>query len=187
MSQPYAYIAFASVTSALVVLSGCDVAVNDQPPTPAAIRDSALSDPAVEYATPLCTTANPLLVEQIQTQLNEARDLAGKEPLTFRGDLDFAAQAQACDMATMGRLNVAGSNGSSVVERVRAVEYRACASAQLVGNSPDAYSQLAYWLERAPDREVIVHNKFDDAGIGVVQSGGKMWWSLVMTDNCQDD
>lgn len=148
------------------------------------VMDATLSAPAYEAIGPSCTSAHPDLVVQMQEQLNAERERLNLKPLEFVENLTFAAQAHACDMATMGRLQVAGSNGSSVVHRVRAVEYKACSSAQLTGRRNDGYSQVVKWMDSAPDREVIVHKKFDDAGIGIVRIGGTYLWSVVMADRC---
>lgn len=147
--------------------------------------NSSLPDPQVQALGPICSAADPAQIAQMQEQINAERVALGRSPLKFRDNLTFAAQAHACDMATMGRAQVAGSNGSSVVHRVRAVEYAACSSAQIVGRSADVYSQMASWRQHEPDEEVLVHQKFDDAGVGVVNSGGRMWWSVVMADNCR--
>ncbi len=147
--------------------------------------DPTLPAPAVEALGPVCAPADAGMVAQMQQGLNAERVSLGRSPLTFRDNLAFAAQAHACDMATMGRATVAGSNGSSVVNRVRAVEYSACSSAQIIGRSGDAYSQMANWMAHEPDEEVLVHQKFDDAGVGVVNMGGRLWWSVVMADNCR--
>ncbi|SDE11956.1 Cysteine-rich secretory protein family protein [Paracoccus isoporae] len=146
--------------------------------------DPSLPDPAVESLAPVCAAADAAQVAQMQEQINAERVRLGRSPLSFQDNLAFAAQAHACDMATMGRATVAGSNGSSVVHRVRAVEYAACSSAQLIGRSGDAYSQAAAWMGHVPDEEILVHQKFDDAGVGVVRSGGQQWWSVVMADSC---
>lgn len=147
--------------------------------------DPALPAPAVEALGPTCAAADPAQVAQMQERINAERTALGRSPLEFQQNLTFAAQAHACDMATMGRASVAGSNGSSVVHRVRAVEYSACSSAQIVGRSGDAYSQMSNWMAHEPDEEVLVHQKFDDAGVGVVNMGGRLWWSVVMADNCR--
>ncbi|WBU55458.1 CAP domain-containing protein [Paracoccus sediminicola] len=146
--------------------------------------DPTLPDPAVQAIGPVCAAPNAALVAEMQQQINAERERLGKSPVDFVENLTFAAQAHACDMATMGRPTVVGSNGSSVVHRVRAVEYTACSSAQLIGRSGDAYAQSAAWMNQAPDEEILIHQKFDDAGVGVVQQGGRFWWSVVMADNC---
>lgn len=148
------------------------------------VFDPTLPDPAVEAIGPVCAAPDADLVAQMQEQINAERVRIGRSPLKFVENLGFAAQAHACDMATMGRATVVGSNGSSVVHRVRAVEYTACSSAQLIGRARDPYAQVAAWMGHPPDEEIAVHQKFDDAGIGVVQSGGRYWWSVVMADNC---
>jgi uncharacterized protein YkwD len=147
--------------------------------------DPTLPAPAVEALGPVCAAADPAQVTQMQERINAERVALGRSPLKFRENLTFAAQAHACDMATMGKATVSGSNGSSVVHRVRAVEYSACSSAQIVGRSGDAYSQISNWMAQEPDQEVLVHQKFDDGGVGVVNMGGRLWWSVVMADNCR--
>ena len=181
----------AALAGAAIALSACSpdnlaTAGDSENPvsvTPAA--DPGLPAPAVEAIGPVCEAADSGAVEQMKERINAERTAMGRSPLTFVENLTFAAQAHACDMATMGRATVAGSNGSSVVHRVRAVEYSACSSAQIIGRSGDAYSQMANWMAHEPDEEVLVHQKFDDAGIGVVNMGGRLWWSVVMADNCR--
>lgn len=147
--------------------------------------DPTLPAPAVQTLGPVCAAADPAMVAQLQDRINAERVALGRSALTFRDNLTFAAQAHACDMATMGKATVAGSNGSSVVHRVRAVEYAACSSAQLIGRAGSASGQISTWMSHDPDQEVLVHQKFDDAGVGVVNMGGRLWWSLVMADNCR--
>lgn len=149
-----------------------------------AMADQSLPSPTEQALAPICAAPDAAVVEQLQQQMNSEREARGKSPVKFVKNLTFAAQAHACDMATMGKLTVAGSNGSSVVHRVRAVEYGACSSAQLIGRARDGQAQMATWMAQGPDAEIIVHNKFDDAGVGVVQVGGTYWWSVVMADNC---
>ncbi|MBA4490013.1 CAP domain-containing protein [Paracoccus sp. S1E-3] len=149
-----------------------------------AMANQSLPAPSEEALAPICAAPDNALIEQLQQQMNAQRESLGKKPVRFKKNLAFAAQAHACDMATMGRMSVAGSNGSSVVHRVRAVEYGACSSAQLIGRAGDGAAQVAAWMAHDPDEEILVHNKFDDAGVGVVQMGGTYWWSVVMADSC---
>lgn len=181
-------IALASTALALAACSPENLATaGDSSRTVSAIPmgDPTLPAPAVEALAPVCSAADPAQIAQMQDRINAERTALGRSPLTFRENLTFAAQAHACDMATMGRATVAGSNGSSVVHRVRAVEYSACSSAQLIGRSGDVYNQMSVWMGHEPDQEVLVHQKFDDAGVGVVNMGGRLWWSVVMADNCR--
>lgn len=149
------------------------------------IANAGLPAPAVEALGPVCNPADPAAVAQMGEQINAERVRLGKTPLGFADNLTFAAQSHACDMATTGQLGVAGSNGSSVVHRVRAVEYAACSSAQLIGRTAGAAAQTRAWMNVKADQEILVHQKFDEAGIGLVRSGGREWWSVVMADNCR--
>lgn len=179
-----------AVAGAALALGGCSpenlasAGDSSQAPGIVAMANQTLPDPAEQALAPICAAPDAALIEQLQQQLNAEREGLGKKPVRFRDNLTFAAQAHACDMATMGRLSVAGSNGSSVVHRVRAVEYGACSSAQLIGRAGSGPAQVAAWMAHDPDEEILVHNKFDDAGVGAVQMGGTYWWSVVMADSC---
>ncbi|NHF71819.1 CAP domain-containing protein [Paracoccus xiamenensis] len=181
---------FLTVTAAALALGACSpdnlasAGDSSQAVGIVPIANQSLPDPIEQELAPICSAPNAALIEQVQQQLNTEREARGRKPLKFKENLTFAAQSQACDMATMGRLSVVGSNGSSVVHRVRAVEYGACSSAQLIGRAGDGFAQVAAWMAHDPDEEIIVHNKFDDAGVGVVQMGGSYWWSVVMADSC---
>ncbi|WBU65033.1 CAP domain-containing protein [Paracoccus aerodenitrificans] len=147
--------------------------------------DPSIPDPVEQSLAPVCAPAGGELIAALQEQINAERAALGRSTVAFSEDLDVVAQSHACDMVSMGRMTVAGSNGSSVVHRVRAAEYTACAAAQLIGRAGDPYAQAADWMANPAEEEIMTHDEFDEAGIGVVQSGGRLWWSLVLTDNCR--
>ncbi len=149
------------------------------------VADSSLPAPAVQQLAPICAAPDQTMITLMQDGINAERERLGRSPLKFKPKLDEAAQAHACDMVSVGKLTVAGSNGSSVVDRVRAVRYGACSTAQLIGRAGDSATQLSRWIGYTPDEEILTHQKFDDAGLGLVQSGGTYWWSLVMADTCR--
>ncbi|MFD1797539.1 CAP domain-containing protein [Paracoccus aurantiacus] len=188
MFRPPLLVTSAAALTAVLALTACDrfsaAGDTDRPIPIVAVADQSLPEPAVEELAPVCAAPDPAMIARLEEQVNAERVRLGRSPLKFKENLAFAAQAHACDMASMNRLTVAGSNGSSVVNRVRAVEYTACSSAQLIGRAGDDYSQMSRWMGYKPDQEILVHNKFDDAGVGVVQSGGTYWWSLVLADHC---
>lgn len=39
---------------------------------------------------------------------------------------------------------------------------------------------MSHCVAHDPDQKVPAHRKFDDAGVGVVNMGGRLWWSVVM-------
>ncbi|AUM73363.1 hypothetical protein CYR75_02780 [Paracoccus jeotgali] len=188
MPRPASFLSWALAPALMLGLAGCELPSaagdSEQPFTTPATANPNLPAPATEELAPLCPAPDPAQLAVLEQQINAERTRLGRSALTFRPELAVAAQAHACDMARMGRLGVAGSNGSSVVDRIRAVNYSACSSAQLIGQQGGATGQMAQWLAHKPDQEILVHNKFDDAGIGMVASGGRYWWSLVMADRC---
>ncbi|WP_313135293.1 CAP domain-containing protein [Paracoccus jeotgali] len=188
MPRSTSFLSWALAPALMLGLAGCELPSaagdSEQPFTTPATANPNLPAPATEELAPLCPAPDPAQLAVLEQQINAERTRLGRSALTFRPELAVAAQAHACDMARMGRLAVAGSNGSSVVDRIRAVNYAACSSAQLIGQQGGATGQMAQWLAHKPDQEILVHNKFDDAGIGMVASGGRYWWSLVMADRC---
>lgn len=140
--------------------------------------------PAEQSLAAICT-GDPALQQQMIDALNGARAAEGKTILDADPRLVEIAQSHACDTAAMGRATVAGSNGSNVVDRARAVGYPTCGVAQLVsvGGTPSAV--VSGWLGSAPHRVEMLGQSSDQIGAGVIRGGdGRLWWSVVLGDNC---
>jgi len=117
--------------------------------------------------------------------VNAARAAQGKIVLAPNAKLNQIAQSHACDVAAMGRATVAGSNGSNVVDRARAVDYPTCGVAQLVsiGGSPSGV--VAGWLGSEPHRVELLGQSSDEVGAGAARGpDGRLWWSVVLGDDC---
>lgn len=117
--------------------------------------------------------------------VNAVRGAEGKVILTPETRLDGVAQSHACDVAGIGRPTVAGSNGSSIVDRARAANYPTCGVIQLVAVGGSAEEVIARWMGSPPHREQLLGDLSDDVGAGVTRGpDGRRWWSLVIGDNC---
>lgn len=140
--------------------------------------------PAEESLAAVCT-GDAGLQAQMTDAVNAARAAEGKTLLATNADLTTIAQSHACDVAARGQATVAGSNGSSVVDRARAVGYPTCGVAQLVSVGGSPTGVVAGWLASKPHRVELLGQLSDEVGAGVIQGpDGRLWWSVVLGDDC---
>ncbi|MFN3526309.1 MAG: CAP domain-containing protein [Paracoccus sp. (in: a-proteobacteria)] len=123
---------------------------------------------------------------QMTASLNATRSAEGKTELASDARLDQIALSHACDMARSGRLDVAGSNGSNVVDRARAAGYPTCGVVQLVGRGSAAPAVLGNWMALPPQREQVLGQLSYQIGSGAVRGAdGQVWHSVVLGNNCR--
>ncbi|MBU2956685.1 CAP domain-containing protein [Paracoccus sp. 1_MG-2023] len=166
----------AAVTAiaALGALGACDRFA----PEPAA-------DP-VEQSLAASCQGDPALAERLSVAVETARRAEGKSVPARSAELDRIAQSHACDMALTGRADVAGSNGSNVVDRARAVGYPTCGVVQLVGSGTSPEGMVANWLVPGPNREQVLGQLSFDIGSGVARGAdGRLWHSVVLGNDCR--
>ncbi|MDO5613490.1 MAG: CAP domain-containing protein [Paracoccus sp. (in: a-proteobacteria)] len=122
----------------------------------------------------------------MENALNAARQVEGKTILRNHANLSAIAQNHACDMARMGQGTVAGSDGSNIVERARAVSYPTCGVVQLVTVGGTPTQVVNRWLASKPHREQVLGQLSTDIGAGVtIGPDGRQWWSVVMGHDCR--
>lgn len=118
--------------------------------------------------------------------VNAARAAQGKTELDANEKLALIAQSHACDMARTGRVDVAGSNGSNVVDRARAADYRTCGVVQLVAKGGQAQDVMAGWLRSGPQRNELLGQLSLQLGSGYATGAdGRGYWSVVLGNNCR--
>lgn len=141
----------------------------------------------VQIAGPgLACTGDAALADEMAQIINEVRGVGNKEILDRNGRLDTAAQDHACDMAMTGQASVAGSDGSNIVDRARAVNFPTCGVTQLVAMGGTPQGVVRNWLISAPHREQVLGQSNDDIGVGVTRGAdGRLWWSVVLGDDCR--
>lgn len=147
-------------------------------------------DPAVEAPVEQALAAecsgDAAQAAQMATSVNATRAAEGKTGLASDARLDQIALSHACDMARGGRLDVAGSNGSNVVDRARAVGYPTCGVVQLVGQGSSAMAVLGSWMALPPQREQVLGQLSYQIGSGVARGAdGRLWHSTVLGNNCR--
>lgn len=139
--------------------------------------------PAEQALVAQCT-GDAAMAAQLDAAVNAARQAEGKILLDPAPRLAQVAQSHACDMAALGRVDVEGSNGSSVVDRARAVGYPACGVVQLVGRGGPA-DAVAGWLSQDAQRTELLGQPSRQIGSGVATGAdGRPYFSVVLGDNC---
>ena len=141
--------------------------------------------PAEEALASQCA-GDPVVAAQLDGAVNAARGAEGKTLLESAPRLQQIAQSHVCDMARLGRVDVEGSNGSSVVDRARAVGYPTCGVVQLVWRGGSPADAVANWLAREAQRTEILGQASRQLGSGhAVGVDGRTYYSVVLGDNCR--
>ncbi|MDB6177015.1 CAP domain-containing protein [Paracoccus sp. Z330] len=174
------------VTSILGVamLGACETGQGLDAQTDMLLGEASPVAPASQSLAASCA-GNDLLQQQMMDAVNAARATQGKTILEIDPLLVEIAQSHACDIAAMGQASVAGSNGSSVVDRARAVGYPTCGVTQLVAIGGSADGVVAGWGRSKPHSVELLSQMSEQVGAGVVQGAdGRLWWSVVLGENC---
>lgn len=169
------------LTTALLGACGPTGAVLD--PTGAATGQPV---PPAEQSLAVICSGDPALQQQMSEAVNAARAQEGKTILGLNASLTEIAQSHACDIAATGRATVAGSNGSSVVDRARAVGYPTCGVVQMVSPGGMPAGIVGGWLGSKPHRDEVLGQLSEEIGSGVARGpDGRMWWSVVLGNDCR--
>jgi uncharacterized protein YkwD len=113
--------------------------------------------------------------------LNRERVRAGCAKVRTHSSLASAAQQHSAHMAKTGTLTHVGSPHRDVGERLTAAGYRWNRAAENVAVArANAASAMRVWKESPGHRAAMLTCAFRDAGVGVVQSEGRTWWTLVL-------
>jgi uncharacterized protein YkwD len=115
----------------------------------------------------------------VLNQVNATRAANGCGPVAANPQLTASAARHANDMLATGVQAHTGSDGSSVVQRVRDAGYTGFADlGEIVfwANGPGGTPAAAvnWWMNSPTHRAVITNCALTDAGFSAVRSGGKM-------------
>jgi hypothetical protein len=109
---------------------------------------------------------------------------AGARPLARNAQLEDAALRHARDMATRGFVDVTGSDGTSVLDRVRAAGYpqwpgqRVYAESIFAGQT-SFDEALAFFAGDEQQRVPLLSPRFREIGIGIASDGVRTYWTLT--------
>ena len=142
--------------------------------------------PPAEEALAAQCAGDAAMAAQLDAAVAAARDGGGKTPLAPAPLLAQIAQSHACDMARTGRVDVEGSNGSSVVDRARAAGYPVCGVVQLVGRGSGPADAVARWLSAEAQRTELLGQASRQIGSGyALGADGAAYYSVVLGDDCR--
>lgn len=113
---------------------------------------------------------------------NQERQRNGKSVLTLNHQLSQVAQRHAEDMARSGQFSHTGSNGSRLVDRVKASGYRYRAIAEnLFMQSPHNQPKqaIAGWLKSPGHRANLLNGVYTQVGIGYAMNGDRHYYIQV--------
>ncbi len=143
-------------------------------------------EPPAEEALAVSCRGDAAIAAQLDAAVNAARQAEGKTLLDTAPLLTRIAPSHACDMAALGRVDVEGSNGSSVVDRARAVGYPVCGVVQLVGRGGGPADAVAGWLVREAQRTELLGQTSRQVGSGYATGAdGTAYYSVVLGDDCR--
>lgn len=121
--------------------------------------------------------------QQVRQMLNGFRAEQGLGPLAPSTRLERAAEAHALDMARKGFFDHRGSDGSTVMDRVRQAGYGACAIAENIAQGQTSVSEvLGAWLQSDGHRANMLHPQVVDYGL--VRASGDIWVLVLGRDGC---
>lgn len=108
--------------------------------------------------------------------INQQRQHYGVTPLTVVPALTLAAYRHSLDMATQTTPAHQGSDGSSGGGRMLAAGYQWRTWAEVIGwGFADPDSMVAWWLNDAEHRAVLLSPAFTEFGIGYTTRGNTLW------------
>jgi uncharacterized protein YkwD len=119
-------------------------------------------------------------VAQALAEVNSYRASAGLPGLSTDRKLEKTAENHACDMARMGHYSHIGSNGSELVDRLKAQNYRYRAANENVGQFRPSTSAAGWWFNSPGHKANMLSPKIKSVGFGVaVGADQKHYWVMV--------
>jgi uncharacterized protein YkwD len=116
---------------------------------------------------------------------NTLRRQAGAAPLAVSAALAKAAAAHACDMARKGFFDHKGSDGSTMMTRIRRAGCRPSIAAENIAYGyRDAARVLEGWIGSAGHRRNLLLGKARQAGVARAEGGGQTYWVMVFAAGC---
>lgn len=122
------------------------------------------------------TPPSAALVVTLADLINQHRQQAGLPPLTLVPTLTTAAYRHSFDMATQSTPAHQGSDGSSGGSRMLMAGYQWQVWAEVIGwGFVDPATMVAWWLNDAEHRAVLLSAAFTEFGIGYATHSNTLW------------
>lgn len=127
---------------------------------------------------PTAVIADPAAMQAV----NALRAEKGRAALVHDTRLQAAAQGHADDMARRGYFSHSGRNGSTVGDRVRAMDYTWCFVAENIAQGQTSLAQvMAGWAASKGHYRNIIHRKA--RAFGLARGAGNTW-VMVLAAPC---
>jgi uncharacterized protein YkwD len=127
------------------------------------------------------------LVNGVFRLVNKKRAAKGLQPVSLNSKLQQAAQAHSQDMAVNDFFSHTGSNGSSMGDRLRQVNYSySYAAENIAAGSSTARGVMKQWMKSPGHRANILSKNVTEIGIGYyyqANDGGNAPWGHYWTQN----
>lgn len=116
--------------------------------------------------------------QMIFEQVNQQRQAAGLQPLSYNGTMEHYARAKSKDMGVRGYFDHKNPEGQLMTEQMRAdgISYNAWGEniayiSGISGNSNLANQFMTNWMNSSGHRANILSNNFTSIGVGVYKIG----------------
>jgi uncharacterized protein YkwD len=147
-----------------------------------AVVGSVLAAAPAQADGPIGGTSKPVGGDQgaaVLSQINATRAAIGCDPVAANPQLTASAARQATDMLVNGVQGHTGSDGSSLVQRVKDAGYLSYAKlGEIVfwstGPSGSPAAAVTWWMNSPGHRAIITDCDLTDAGFSAVSSGDKL-------------
>lgn len=148
-----------------ILLAGCQSTTNS---TQVTTRTITLAEAATRNA--------PALQGEMTALINAQRAANGRSALAEDPALSRAAQAFAADMEAFDYFSHTGRNGSSFMDRARAVGYGCVAAENIARGQRSEAAVMEAWMNSSGHRRNILLRDARDYGIGL---SGDTWVMLL--------
>jgi uncharacterized protein YkwD len=131
---------------------------------------------------PSAAQADP--AAELLGRINAARVANGLPPYALNDKLTAAAQAHSKDMASKGKVDRAGSDGSTPKSRILSAGYGQWTIGPVIdeaiyGGTGGAQGAFDWWTSTETDRGRLLSARFREVGIGAVTApNGWIYWTL---------
>lgn len=117
--------------------------------------------------------------------VNTLRAKAGLAAVQVSDALNKAAAAHVCDMASRGFFDHKGSDGSTIMTRIRRAGCRPRIAAENIAwGFTDPGKVLSQWMGSAGHRQNILHSRVRQVGIAQASGGGRVYWVMTFGAGC---
>jgi len=124
------------------------------------------------------------LVRDLLTRINAARVARGLPPYALSDKLTAAAQAHSKYMASTGKVDRTGADGSTPKSRILAAGYGQWSIGPVIdeaiyGGTGGAQGAFDWWMSTETDRNRLFSTRFREVGIGAASApNGWIYWTL---------